>query len=446
MGTNEHNAIAIRINKLQNIWIKERQDKAQLRLFHWEYNEEDYFFLNSFLKLESSAYGKTGETFVVFFNDFNNPTDYTFSLIKEWLVTFEKEAKINTDWKWADFDSLNEEFKKLEPKNYDILKLFFEKMLISFKAFEGKKENLLILGIMPRVVNDQNGINAWINEMLSLLPINIGIVIAEVTGKKMYSKAINFCKEIAITLQLPNQNLKGAYKELATQGNPSDPQVKFRKCFFEMGEAAAAGSREKIDFWGKQMLDVTQSTGIRSFWASAYLIYAGFLFKYKDNQVHTLLDKGIKITHSEYKQNPDSAGVLLQLYSYKGSYHSYCSEKELAIDWFVKQAQTAQELEMKEQAVTAYLYALLVAEKNKNERYSTIVKEGFDAGYALDNEILKTINFALIAHHYISTEVIEPNFELEVRTRLATIYGEDWESNVHKTKKMATEHVVVEDN
>lgn len=446
MSTNEHNAIAIRINKLQNIWIKERKNKPQLQLFRWEHNEEDAFFVNGFLKLESSAFGKTGETFAVFFNDFSSPTSYTFALINEWIVTFEKESKLNPNWKWNDFETLKKEFETIETDNYELLKSFFQKMLISFKVFEGKKDNLLILGVMPRLVSDIKGINSWINEIITSLPKNIGIVVAEATDKKVYSSVMDNLKEIAITLQLPHQNLKGAYKELATQGNPSDPQVKFRKCIFEMGEASAAGNREKIDFWGKQMLDVSQSTGVRSFWASAHLIYAGFLFKYKENNsIHNLLDKGIKITQSEYKQKPDSAGVLLQLYSYKGSYHSYCGEKESAIDWFVKQAQTAKELEMKEQTVTAYLYALLAAKRNKNKQFYDIVKQAFESGYNLDASILKTINFAYIANLYLisDTELTTDSVQ-EIEQKMTQIYGQEWRQKAEQTNNSLLTEIVEE--
>ena len=205
-------------------------------------------------------------------------------------------------------------------------------------------------------------------------------------------------KIVTKTLQVPNFDLKGAYKQIATQGNPTDPQVQFRRCMFEMGEAAGANNKSKLNQWGQKMLEVTQSTGNRSFWASAHLVYAGFLFQFKDDEkIEELLNKGIAITAKEYKDKPESAGVLLQLYSYKGSYASMTGKKEEALEWFTKQARTATELQLTEQALLAYNNLLLLAQKNKNDFFYNTIKESFEVGYPLKDEQLKNINFTFIA-------------------------------------------------
>jgi hypothetical protein len=437
MSNNEHNAIAVRINKIQSYWIKLRKLKPNIRLFRWDFHKDDFVLVNGFLKLESSPHGRSDDTFVIFFNDFDSPVHFTHSLIKDWLNTFEKEVKQNPQWDWSDFEPLKEEFKTIDSRKYDKLNEFFIKLLVSFKKFEAKKDNLLVIGLIPRNVQNKSELNQWVYDIFQLLPNNIGMLLLDFIGNEVYDDVVSKLKNLTATIKLPDLNLKGAYKELATKGNPNDPQVIFRQCMLEMGEAVSDGDKKKLDLWGNKMLDITQSSGIRSFWASGHLIYAGFLFQFKESKtIHLLLDKGIKITQSEYKQKQDSAGVLLQLYSYKASYYSMCDENEKAIDWFTKQAETAKELEMNEQAVTAYLFALLIAEKSKDKVYNNIVKKAFETGYKLEDEKLKYLNFAFIAYHFINLEQELSDRVVQIEDRMASVFGKEWKKNAHKTNKI----------
>ncbi|MDI9310570.1 MAG: hypothetical protein QM535_10170 [Limnohabitans sp.] len=434
----EHNPIAENITRLQQIWITNRKENPNARIFCWRYQAQDYFFLNSFYKLESSQYNATTDAFVIFFNPFENKEKYTISLIQQWLNQFEEEAK-KQGWQWNDLETFKERFSNITPTDYDAYKILWKDILISYKAFDNKPDTKLFIGIMPHSIGSEEGINIWIEETLSLLPNDIGYVTHQEDSENILYLVEK--KIVTKTLQVPNFDLKGAYKQIATQGNPTDPQVQFRRCMFEMGEAAGANNKSKLNQWGQKMLEVTQSTGNRSFWASAHLVYAGFLFQFKDDEkIEELLNKGIAITAKEYKDKPESAGVLLQLYAYKGSYASMTGKKEEALEWFTKQAHTATELQLTEQALLAYNNLLLLAQKNKNDFFYNTIKESFEVGYPLKDEQLKNINFTFIANYYCDYFTNNGKYTRnEIEERMKTIYGENWKENATNFKQIVVE-------
>jgi hypothetical protein len=436
MTNNEHNPVAKRINSIQDSWNKERERLPHVRLFRLLFFQEDFTFVNGFLQLESSAHGKTPDTFVVFMHDFQNEEQFYKTLLLHWMSTFEKEAKENPQWKWDDLPALQEEFYAIEKTDKPPYLQLTNKLLTSFKAFEGKSGNLLMVGFVPKHISNVKEYNKAIVALFELLPDDVGLLVLDFNESEKHKDIIKKVDDKGVTIVIPNQDLKSTYKELASQGNPNDPQVKFRQCMLEMGEASANGNRKEVDSWGKKMLDITQATGNRSFWASAYLIYAGFLFRFKDDIViHEYLDKGIKIAKSDYKEKAENAGVLLQLYSYKGSYYSMRGDQDEAILWFLKQAETAKDLEQQAQAVTAYQYALIIAEKYKNAQYESIVEKAFETGYTLNDDYLKTLNFAYIAYHFLKTTQKPAEVRQEINLKMEAIFGKNWTANANQSNK-----------
>lgn len=121
---NEHNPIAVRIGNIQQIWNKARIDNPKARLFNMVCTAEDYPLVNGFLKLECSQYGKSSDLLVGNFVDFVDKNSFYFTLIEQWLLTFEDDLKKNPDWNWQDFKTFQEEFKQLKSNNTQELKKF----------------------------------------------------------------------------------------------------------------------------------------------------------------------------------------------------------------------------------------------------------------------------------------------------------------------------------
>ncbi|QYS90071.1 hypothetical protein [Flavobacterium davisii] len=183
------------------------------------------------------------------------------------------------------------------------------------------------------------------------------------------------------------------------------------------------------------MLSLTKSTADHSFWASAHLIYAGFLFQFKEEpHILRLLDKGILIAEKEYPNQPILAGTLIQLYSYKASYYSMIGNTEKAVDNFVKQAQIAEKAQLIEQMILAHIYALLLLKNDRSAVYQKIIQNSFEKGYPLSDELLKGINFAFITEKYLALNSanITPSEKNQIEERMQSIYGQEWREYAKK--------------
>ena len=439
---NAHNPIAVRVDNIQKIWNKTRAAKPKAQIFSMVCFAEDYPLIDGFIRLESSAYGKSEDSFVAFSIDFYNKKDFYTTLIEQWILTFEEDLKKNPNWDWEDFAEFKQILPEIDKLSIENLKDFYVKMLISFKKFEAKTGNLLIVSFLIKKVSDTDLLNESIKELVVLLPATIGFLFLDYQERQQYKEMINSLTEKGIIIEIPDQEINKAYKEIATQGNPNDPQVRYRKCLFEIGEAAKDKKQEKVKRLGNELIDISKSTGETSFWASSYLIYASFLFQFKDEKelINELLDKGIKITTPFYKEKEDIAGILLQLLAYKASHYSISGNPDLAINYFLKQVAIAKEIQQEMQVINGYNYALLLAAKKKDGQYTEILNDAFDYGYALTDETLKIINFTFIANSYLENDPKINYSEKEtIADRMVTIFGENWKDNPKQIAKQIQE-------
>lgn len=439
---NTHNPIALRVEKIQKIWQKTRDNNPKARIFSLICFTEDFPLVDGFIRLESSAYGRSDDSFVSFGIDFNNKKDFFTTLIEQWIWTFEEDLKKNPSWNWEEFATFKEVLPEISKLSIESLKEFYIKMLISFKKFEAKKGNLLIVSFLIKKISDADLLNESVKELAVLAPDNVGFLFLDYKERGQYTRVISEMKEKGIVVEIPNQEIGKAYKEIATQGNPNDPQVKYRKCLFEIGEAAKEKKQEKVKRLGNELIAISKRTGEISFWASSHLIFASFLFQFKDEDelIHELLDKGIKITTPFYKEQKEIAGILIQLFAYKGSYNSITGKTDTAIHYFLKQAATAKETGEEMQAVNGYNYALMLASKKKNEKYTEILKEAFDYGYALSDDALKIINFTFIANSYLESDPkIDYTQKEAISNRMEVIFGKNWKDSPRQIAKQIQE-------
>jgi hypothetical protein len=439
---NAHNPITVRVEKIQGIWNKTRTDKPKARIFSLISFTEDFPLVDGFIRLESSAYGKSEDSFVAFGFDFYDKKDFYTTIIEQWILTFEEDLKKNPAWNWQDFNSFKEALPEIEKLTIENLKDFYIKMLISFKKFEAKTGNLLIVSFLIKKVSNPDLLNESIKELAVLLPENIGFLFLDYQERQLYKELIDSVKEKGIIIEIPNQEINKAYQEIATQGNPNDPQVRYRKCLFEIGEAAKKKKQEKVKKLGNELINISKSTGDISFWASSYLIYASFLFQFKNEEVliDQLLDKGIEITTPFYKQKQDIAGILLQLLVYKGSHYSITGKPNLAIEYFLKQVTIAKEIQQEIQVINGYNYALLLAAKKRDGQYTEILNDAFEYGYALTDSTLKIINFTFIANSYLENNPkIDYSEKDAIANRMVAIFGDNWKDNPKQIAKQIQE-------
>lgn len=432
MANNEHNPIAARIGNLQNLWIEERQKHPDAKVYCITCDQEDYPLVEGFIRLEGSPYGKSSDIVLAFITDYESPAILYSFLINEWITSFEADLKKYSEWNWTEFDSLKKEATKLDHNDSKSLKTFYARMVSSFKEFAGIADNILAITIIIYKIGDVESLNKCMKELAELLPSHVSLILTDYNSREVYEPLLESLKEKACRIKIPNQNTAGAYKEIATQGDPHNPQVKYRRCLFELGEATNAGKKQEVKRLGEELVKICREIGGTVMWASAYLIYGGFMLSFKDESAftHKILDRGISIVQTAKEETKECNQILIQLYDYKGIAFNLSRDTKQAVKCFLKGAEIAKKEELKSIAVNQYGYALLAALKKDRLFYEPILTEAFEYGYALDDNELKTVNLSFIASTYIDKIYsLNGKEREEIARRMENLYGEDWQAD-----------------
>lgn len=362
--------------------------------------------------------------------------DFYKFLIKAWIDSFSMDVEKNPDWDWADFSSFKSELTSVSSLSADKLRDLYIRLVTSFKTFVGN-DNLLGITLFISRIGDVEALNEVIKDIAERLPAGVALILIDYKKREVYDILLSEMKGKICLIDIPNQNMTGAYKEIATQGNPQDPNVKYRKCLFELGEAASKGNKDEAKKLGHELIRLSREIGGTAFMASSYLMFGGFMVKFHREAgfCHDLFDKGIALVLPKYHDEQDCAQILLQLYNYKGTVHSYNKDITEAIKQFMTAVRIAKEVNMKTEVVNEYNYALLMALKKDRLTYEPILNEAFEYGYSFSDEDLKIINLSFIASTYLDkTYSLDSSKRDEISKRMSDLYGEDWQLS---TKELA---------
>ena len=429
MTNNEHNPIAIRISNIQDLWIENREKFPDARIYCLVCEPSDYQLVEGFIRLEASEHGRTSDIIVGFKADYDGQTDFYKFLVKEWIRSFAADAEKNPDWNWKDFFFFFSEAMSIDSLSREELENLYIRLVTSFKEFIGN-DNLLGITLFISRIGDAVSLNETIQSIAQRLPAGIALILIDYKKREVYETLLSEMKDRISLIDIPNQNIAGAYKEIATQGNPQDPNVKYRKCLFELGEAASKGNRDEAKKIGHELIKLSREIGGTAFMASSYLIFGGFMIRFHQETgfCHDLFDKGIALVLPKYHEERDCAQILLQLYNYKGTVDSYNKDISSAIKQFMTAVKTAKELNMRTETVNEYNYALLMALKKDRLTYEPILNEAFEYGYSFTDEELRIINLSFIASTYLDkTYGLDSSQRDEIEKRMSGLYGDDWQ-------------------
>lgn len=444
---NEHNPVALAISMLQEKWRNAVKD-SDYRFVRWVIERENADIFKGFLKLESTPHGSLEETFIILFTPFETPYAFAYALANDWLEIFEHEMQQGTLPQWDDLADLKEELQTLSSDaNYqgeDIR--FLMKLLKSFKQYEGKKAKLVV-GLLPYAVAESKQYVKWLDSVLYQLPNGLMIMTVDYCGHETQERL--FGKENPERISLMAKNLFDAnkiYRQLATAGNPDDPQVVFRTCMFEMGEAAKNGNKQGVYHWGEKALLATQGSGDKLFWAAAHIVYVGFLFGFKDTEkIEKLIENGNQICEqllTDENQKNAAAELMAQFYGYKAAYLNILKKYKESIACFEQQAALLIANGQAVLSLGAFQNALLVAARHQSGKVPDIAGKGFAAGYPLADELLRTSGFPVIAYHYLKHSIADDEQRKEIEHRMAYLYTDEWKHNAKKHFAIAPEEYV----
>ncbi|NSL87955.1 hypothetical protein ECE50_013995 [Chitinophaga sp. Mgbs1] len=442
---NEHNPIAQEINKIQQHWQKATAGRQDLRLVRLIIKPEEARLYEGFCKLESSPHGQLREVFVTHLTSFDNEDTFSTAIIKDWLQTYDESAPLlqqmeaqGTPLTWD--PAPYRHVAMLPPQQaQDALLL---QMLSSFRAALPEQPRELVLALLPRQVSDTRSFCNWLTQLLKRgIPAGIKILVLDHVGKDYL--AINdrpFPGQL-LSMHIPLE-LEKAVQRLATSGNPNDPEIQYRKCLFEMGAALQAKDLRLLHYWGERMLECTQRSGNKGLFATAHITYAGMLFNFKrDPKILQLLEKGARIAKQGMQQHdPACLPLVIQFYGYQGAYAQIRRNFTEAIDWFIKQATTAQEHQFLPQAVTAWYSAVELTRRKDSSRYYDLLAQAYQAGVNMnDDEISSSVYCYLCSDYYdyAYTNKMQTIVQ-EIDEKMSRLFGRDWREELARMKKNKT--------
>lgn len=438
---NNHNPITLAIASLQEKWQTETSDN-DYQLIRWLIKKEDLKIFNGFLHVEATSQGALEETFLILFTPFVEAHSYAYNLAKDLLALFEQELPV-----WDDYTRFQEQWELLSPEKHheEENTYLLAAILQSFKKYRSEHSKL-VFGLLPYAVTNERQYVDWVDKMLPLLPEDVALMVVDDPRNEKFQRLFNKQEKERITIHATDCfNTEDVYKQLATAGNPDDPQVAFRQCVFAMGEAAQKGNKQRVYDWGEKALACTQGSGDKLLWASAHVVYAGFLFGFKSTEkINKLLDGGMNILYpllDAEETQVAASGLLGQFYGYKAAYLNMDGDHEASILWFEKQADLFVQYKQEILSIGAFQNALFVASKHNRAKVGEIAEKAFPIGYAQEDESLGGSGFAVIAYHYL--QICDEKEKKGIDDRMQHLFGEDWKTSAKKNFASAPEEYVL---
>ncbi|QCW99880.1 hypothetical protein FGM00_07120 [Aggregatimonas sangjinii] len=435
--SNEHNPVAQLVTQIQQKWLREVSPHDDVRWVRWLIKPEQARLYEGFLKLESTEHGSIPDIPVVLLTPFESSKVHSRQLAKDWLQSFENDTQLKQqlEGNFLIFDWDSEYFKtKLADENCDCNLLLIE-FLESFQKALPNPEQHLVLALFPYTVQDTEDYRNWMDTLMEIgLPEKTRLMVFDHNPENYFEAVQLKYRASAKTLWL-DLDLDDAMKKVALSGDPNDPEVKFRECMVEMGQSAAKNNRKRLHIWGEKGLEITQSTGNKTAFATAHAVYAGMLFQFKEyDTIDKLLQRGLAVAKQSKKAGDESVNaILLQLYAYMATSAHHQKEIDQATDLFCKQAELAASFGMGQQALATYITAYTLIQKKNPSRYASLLKEAFEYGITLPEEQLPSSGIGKISwdyYHHTSGKSKE-----EIDDFMIQLEGKDWKQKMEIQEK-----------
>lgn len=445
---NEHNPISIRIDEMVSVWNK--KVKAQHSLIRWMLKPEDHRMYEGFCRLEASPHGKLDNLFVFFYTHFTSTKTYSHAIMQNWLKEYDDAeqqqllAKAGIKGKWN-----VEPFRKaVDDNNYIVCNSLLPEMIQSYRNWIGQPKTLFVLSVLPKQMSAPQQFLQWLQQWIDQ-PKQPGIqlLVFDHTDGNFWGPVFEKYTDKTVSL-VHDLRMQDAIRQIATAGSATDPYAFFRKCMFEMGDAASKKDKPLLSDWGQKAIECGKKTGDKSLLATAYITYAGMLFSFKDHiLINELLDTGMRLCKQEIAGgNETLKPLLLQYYTYKGSDCQIQRERKEALDWFMKAGDEAVEFGFTAQAVSAYYKAWIFADyKNWQPEKLQACEQAMKLTGRLSDEEIQASEYPFMAYDYWQQKQYDiDSMVREVEIKMVTAYGDDWQKTVEELKQNYTKKKIRE--
>lgn len=440
---NEHNPVAQIIYRMQALW--QQKIKPDTALVRWLLKADEHRMYEGFCRLEASPYGSISELFMFFYTPFETAETFSKNIIENWLGEIkaeENQSIINRSG--IDINSVNFEAfeKRLSISDSEgHYRLLIELMGI-FRQLSSTSAVPLVLSIMPKTISSAPGLGQWIGRFATQdIPEGLRLLVFDHTERNYWGSIFEKYSHRSVTLH-QNLNLDEAIRQIATGGDARSPDVQFRRCMYEMGDAAAKKQLTVLHNWGKKAIEVGTKSGQKILLATAYITYAGMLFTFKDHHtIQLLLGNDMRVSKQAIALGDEAAkSLLLQFYGYKAADYQHQKQTKLAVEWFMKQGREAKDFGLHTQSIAAYHKAFLMAQfKNKYEDQAMALTEALYNTPFLHPDEIRSSEYPYIVYEY--TQLVKLRMEnaseetgLQAEMKMIEVYGEDWKEMVRQMK------------
>lgn len=440
---NEHNPIAQIINKMQQHW--QQRVKPGTALVRWLLKANEHRMYEGFCRLEASPHGGIDELFVFFYTPFISAETFSRDVLQNWLDEIKEQEKqtgqadVLIDKNILDYQSYENQLEGIDSNACDAILVNF---MEDFRQLSNKKDIPLVLSILPKTMSSPAAFGQWINRFASQeIPQGIRLLVFDHTEGNYWAKVFEQYFNRAVTLH-QDLHLDAAIKQIATGGDAGSPDVQFRRCMFEMGDAASKKQLTVLHQWGKRAIEAGTKSGQKTLLATACITYAGMLFTFKDfHSIQSLLDDGLRICKQSIANGDESAkSLLLQFYGYKAAAFQHQKETRLAMEWFMRQGREAKTFGLYAQSIAAYYKAFLMAQyKNRYNDQALVLKEALSNTPFLEVDEIQSSEFPYIVYEYAQLERLRiaddsDDMLTQASVKIETVYGSDWKKTVQEMK------------
>lgn len=407
---NEHNPITIRLDEMATAWKK--IVRPQHRLIRWMLRPEESRMYEGFCRLEASPHGKLDNLFVFFYTPFVSFETYSFELIKNWLREFDDKEQqpmlskaavtgvtgVAGEWDLSVFKNA------VASENYAACDELLSLLIESYRTRVGLPQTSFVLSLLPKQLNAAKQFLQWMERWMERpQPTAVQLLVFDHADGNYWGEVFEKYREEAVTLQ-HDLRMQEAIRQIATAGSATDPYALFRKCLFEMGDAATKKNAPLLHAWGEKAIEAGKKSGDKNLLATAYITYAGMLFSFSDHlKIGQLLDMGMRLCKQAIAAGNDSLKpLLLQYYTYKGADCQVQKERKDAFLWFMKAGDEAVNFGFAAQAVSAYYKAYLFADYKKLHKEKTrACQSAMQLTDQLTDEEVQASEYPLMAYEFL---------------------------------------------
>lgn len=438
---NEHNPIMLRIDEMVQVW--KQRVLPHHTLIRWMLKPEENRMYEGFCRLEASPHGKLDNLFLFFYTPFASLATYSFDIIRNWLQEYDDpqqrqqmvNAGITTEWE------LTEVRKAIDDNDYSACDALLPRMLESYRQWTGMKDASIVLSLLPKQMSAPQHFLQWIGQyMQQNRPAQSQLLVYDHTEGNYWGKVFERFHDESVSLH-HDLRMQDAIRQIATAGHNHDPYAYFRKCMFEMGDAASKKNKPLLNEWGEKAIESAKKSGDKTLIATAYITFAGMLFNFKDHpQINQLLDTGMRLCKQAVDNGDESLkSMLLQYYTYKGADCQIQKERKDALRWFMKAGDEAARFGFASQAITAYYKAYLFADyKNMHEAKEQACHAALRLTDQLSTEEVQASEYPFMAHDFILNGKGELLMKEKVEKKMLEAYEEDWQQTVLSLKENYT--------